>query len=258
MTEQSTRTSTTLVLFISISVVPCFVHGAHPLITEDTGTQGIGRSQLELTVEREVDKEEGIRAVDSATNAVFSYGVTDQVDVILTLPYLWSRLEASGAPISDRGTGDFGVDTKWRFREGQALSLAIKTGFTVPSGDENRGFGAGEPTYSVSLIATYDPPPWAVNFHVSRIENDNDLGERTDLWHVSAGGWRQIGETLRLVLDTGATTNTDTSTNKSIGVAILGLIYSPSDAIDLDFGIKWGVTRPAPDYALLGGVTLRF
>lgn len=258
MTEQLTRTSAALALFICISIVPRLVHGAHPLITEDTGTQGIGHSQLELTVEREVDKEDGTRAVNTATNAVFSYGVTDQIDVILTLPYLWSRLEEPGASVSDRGSGDFGVDTKWRYREGGALSLAVKAGFTVSSGDENRGFGAGEPTYNVSLIATYDPPPWAINFHVSRIENDNDIGERTDLWHVSVGGWRQIDETLRLVLDTGVTTNTDTSTNKSIGVAILGFIYSPSSSIDLDFGIKWGVTRSAPDYALLGGVTLRF
>lgn len=36
------------------------VHGAHPLIIEDTGTQGLGRNQIELTLERTRDDEHGV------------------------------------------------------------------------------------------------------------------------------------------------------------------------------------------------------
>jgi hypothetical protein len=57
-------------------------HAAHPLITEDTGTQGAGAFQLELTGERARDDDLApgvLRAFRRA--AVLSYGVADTADL---------------------------------------------------------------------------------------------------------------------------------------------------------------------------------
>jgi len=52
-------------------------YGAHPLNTEDTGTQGAGGWQLELNGER--SREAGVRGAQAA--ALLSYGFIDTVDL---------------------------------------------------------------------------------------------------------------------------------------------------------------------------------
>ena len=42
---------TTAISFIVVALFPVLAQAAHPLITEDTGTQGRGKFQLELTAE---------------------------------------------------------------------------------------------------------------------------------------------------------------------------------------------------------------
>ena len=37
-----------------------------------------------------------------------------------------------------------------------------------------------------------------------------------------------------------------------------GLIYSVTDKLDLDLGVKGGLTKPTTDLTLLTGVTVRF
>ena len=53
--------------------------GAHPLITEDTGTQGKGGWQLEINGER--NKDDGVRGAQAA--ATLSYGFIDSADLQL-------------------------------------------------------------------------------------------------------------------------------------------------------------------------------
>ncbi|HAK89261.1 MAG TPA: transporter, partial [Nitrospiraceae bacterium] len=72
---------------------------AHPLITDDTGTQGKGKFQLEVnsefTKEKEQqynsdeDKWETKKETGGELATVLSYGITDNVDIVLGLPYQW-------------------------------------------------------------------------------------------------------------------------------------------------------------------------
>ena len=107
-------------------------------------------------------------------------------------------------------------------------------------------------------MATLDPPPWTFNFHVGRVENRNTLGDREGLWHASVGGWRQLGDKTKVVFDVGAITNADPTAARELGFFIVGLIYSFTDNLDLDLGIKTGVTDPEVDYAVLTGLAFRF
>ena len=61
---------------------------AHPLLTEDTGTQGLGNAQLELMVDSIRDRPPGVTVREQVTTAVFSYGVRDDVDLQLGLPHV--------------------------------------------------------------------------------------------------------------------------------------------------------------------------
>lgn len=240
------------------ALCPGFARAAHPLITEDTGTQGQGRFQLELTTERGYKDEDYAAEHERQSAATFSYGARDNMDIIFGLPYQRISSDASGDIETNNGISDAGLDIKWRFLAKDNLSMALKPGVTFPTGDETEGLGSGKAAYSLYLVTSLEPRPWAFHLHLGYLHHRNIADERESIWHASVGGWREFGEKLKIVGDIGVNTNTDKSSNTEPAFLILGVICSITDDFDLDAGIKKGLTNPETDYALLGGVTFRF
>ena len=230
---------------------------AHPLITEDTGTQDQGRFQLELTTEHGYNDEDYAVEHDRNMTATFSWGARDNLDVIMTLPYQRVSSDASGDIETHSGRSDIGLDLKWRFFEKDDLSMALKPGVTFSTGDETVGLGAGKSAYSLYLVTSYESKPWAFHLHVGHLHNGNVADEREDIWHVSFGGWREVGK-LKIVGDIGTDANTDKEAGTDPAFMIVGVIYSVTDDFDLDAGIKKGLTNPETDYTLLAGAAFRF
>ena len=70
-------------LLIALTLLPAtLAFAAHPLITEDTGTQGQGNRQLELTLEYGHDEAADAEEDAADLAAVFSYGLRDNLDLI--------------------------------------------------------------------------------------------------------------------------------------------------------------------------------
>lgn len=67
-----------------------------------------------------------------------------------------------------------------------------------------------------------------------------------------------FGKKLKFIWDVGNDTNPDQSSDKDIRFAILGFIYSPTEDVDVDFGVKWGVTTPETDRTLFAGIAVRW
>lgn len=252
------RTHKTPLLLMMVALFPGIAQAAHPLITEDTGTQGNGRFQLELTTEHGYEDEVYTNRHTRTSTVTLSYGAHDNLDAIVTLPFQHAGSETNGDIDTHNGLSDAGFDIKWRFLEKDILSLAFKPGVTFPTGDEAVGLGSGKSGYSLYFITSYEPAPWALHLHFGYRRHRNIADERQNIRHISLGGWREFGKELKIVGDVGTSTSTDKSSNTDPAFAILGLIYSPRENIDLDFGVKRGVTGPETDYTLLGGVTLRF
>ncbi|GAB4512201.1 MAG: transporter [Sulfuricaulis sp.] len=245
-------------LFIVCVLFPLAVRAAHPLITEDTGTQGKGHFQLELTTEYGHRDEDFAAEHERLFAATFSHGLHDAVDIIFAAPYQRISSDTSGSIETHSGISDAGLDIKWRFFEKDNFSLALKPGITFPTGNEAVGLGSGKSAYSLYLITTLEPRPWAFHLHLGYRHNRNIADERENIWHASFGGWREFGEKLKIVGDIGANTNTDKSSNTETVFLIAGMIYAINQGFDLDIGIKKGLTNPETDYTLLGGITLRF
>lgn len=232
---------------------------AHPLITDDTGTQGRGNVQIELTTEHGYEQEDGTRENTVSANAVFSYGVHDAADVILTLPHKRISSEAEdGSRSVVKGQGDIGLDVKWRFYEKDNLSFALKPGLTLPTGDEAKNLGSGRARHSLYLTASYDADPWEYHLHLGYIHNRNVLGQHESQRHVSVAVGRKLGERLKLVADYGTDTPVSQASSLNSEFLVLGAIYSLRKALDLDVGAKWGLTKPEVDFTWLAGVVLRF
>ena len=235
------------IVLLGAVAAPAFA--AHPFITEDTGTQGAGRWQLEANGERNRDREEDETVRGSALGAVLSYGFIENADLQAGIPWQDNGI--------DKGRGDAAIDVKWRFRESGPLSFGLKPGITLPTGDDDRGLGAGRVTWGALGILSYDTEAWAVHSHVGYRRNRNTQEQRENLKHFSVLGMYKPFDALRLGLDLSFDTNPDPGSDKTVRQTVLGAIYSLTKDFDLDIGYRRG-NDPAIDRAFMAGVTLRW
>lgn len=236
---------------------------AHPLITDDTGTQGEGNFQLELTGQYDRDKENvggvSIKATGIETAAALSYGMADHIDLVLSLPYLWGREKENGSLVyQENGIGDAGLAAKIKVFEKEGFSLAVKPGFSLPTGNEDKRLGSGKLGGQVFLIASEETGPWAFHANLGYIRNENDADERENIWHASVAAAWEIVKDLSLVANIGVERNPDGEADDDPAFLIGGIIYSIAENLDIDLGVKYGLTDSEADISALAGLAFRF
>ena len=233
-------------------------YAAHPLVIDDTGTQGKGKFQFEINSEYGHDEEGGVTEKAFEVSAVLSYGIIDNLDIVFAVPYQHIKLEDSGISFSEGGLSDISLEIKWRFYENNGLSLALKPGITFPTGDEEKGLGIGKATYGVFFIGTKTMEPWAFHLNIGYSRNENNADEREDIWHASAAVEYEAAKDLKVVANIGTETNPDRSSSTNPAFILGGIIYAVSENISIDFGLKAGLNSAETDYALLAGIAMRF
>jgi hypothetical protein len=241
---------------------------AHPLITDDTGTQGKGRFLLEVNSEFIYDKEseEGVTTKETGGEiaTLFSYGITDSIDIVLGLPYQWFKMKVDREVVSkEAGFSDSSVELKWRFFEKDGLSFALKPGIIFPTGNEEKGLGNGRLSFALTSITTLEIDSWTIDLNLGYGRNEYDLQEdidanRKDIWHVSLAGEIEVIKDLKAVANVGIERNSEKESNRHPAFILGGIIYSILENFDIDFGIKRGLNKPETDYAILAGIALRF
>lgn len=253
--------TTSLAALLSLpfaGALPLAALAAHPLITEDTGTQGAGNYQLELTYDSNHLEDASSKTREESFNAVFSIGVVDNLDFIVALPYE-KVTEKSGTRTRASGVGDAEIAVKWRFYDEEALSLALRPGLGLPTGNEDEGLSSEHLVPSLFAVMTYAPDPWSFHLHLGYTRNFHDgPDERDHIYHASVAAEYSLSDTLLLVGDASTESNADRSGPASAGSMVLGLIYSPHPDIDIDLGYRIGLADAAPDHAWLAGLALRF
>jgi len=235
---------------------------AHPLITDDTGTQGKGKFQLEATGTWLTDQEdtggEGVREIGSFAALVFAAGVSETLDLMVGVPYVWTETKETGQTTKDDGISDTVIEAKWRFYDKEKFSMAIKPGILLPTGDEEQGRGTGHVGYTAFLISTFETEPLAFDANIGYLYLENRLEERVNLWFASLATRFAVSEQWTIVGEIGATRNADPDYNSHPAFAQAGLIYSPSAKLDLSLGLLAGLNDAEVDQAVRVGVTIRF
>lgn len=240
-----------LILYLS----PAYAY--HPLITDDTGTQGKGRYQYEFQLEYGYDKEEGIKSKELSVNNTLTYGLTDNLDIGIGAPYIYWK-EEDGESIHESGFSDIELGLKYRFYEFKGFNAALKPSITIPSGDEKRGLGSGRVTGRLFLILDKEFEDFTLFFNAGYIRNENRIDERKNLWHLSLAGEYRIKEELKIVGNIGMEKAPDRTSDKEPAFLIAGAVYSLSEVFDLSGGVKTGLTTPETDLSFMAGSTLRF
>lgn len=245
---------------IALFIVLCWSGAAfanHPLITDDTITQGRGNFEFELYGESSHQNKDGVVEDATGITAMLTYGINDQTDVILGVPYSYLRQEDS-VTNTEYGVSNTALALKWRFYEKGGLSLALKPGVTLPTGNDEKGLGSGRATYSIFFIATEIIAPWMIHLNLGYKRNENKVDEREDLWHASLAGEMKISKNLKAVANIGVETNPDRASSINPVFIIGGIIYSIRENLDIDFGLKSWLNSLDTDYSILAGLTWRF
>ena len=225
------------------SLVVCFVmffagtaNAMHPLITDDAGTQGKGKFQLEVNGEYGQDKDNGVTTNTTQIVSTLSYGISDPIDIVLSVPYLHVKVKDVGT-VSDDGISDITLEAKWRLYEHEGLSFALKPGLTFPTGDDEKGLGAGRATYHLFFITSKELKPWAFHLNLGYIRNENKIDERKNLWHASLATTIEVVKDLKVVGNIGIERDTERNSNSDPAFILGGLVYSISENFDIDFGV---------------------
>ena len=227
---------------------------AHPLLTEDTATQGAGKSELELG--NAWARDGGGRAYEFGPQ--FSYGVLPNLDGIVRPTWIALRTAGDGATTA-RGAGDTAVGVKWRFYEAGAVSVATRAGIDAPTGDAARRLGAGKATYHVLAAVSVDAAPLALHSNLGYARARADAINRRDLFHASTAAVMSIDSGWQLlVYDIAVDTNPVRAQSTPPGIVRIGAIYTVRPGCDVDFGYQARLNHAAPARVLLAGLTLRW
>lgn len=224
----------------------------HPLISEDTGFLGKDVRQAELGFEHAVSKE-GPDVYSNTGSAELSYGLFDKVDILLSAP--WQGWNSHG--VSESGLGDVALETKFPVGDKAGWTLALKPGFSLPAGDEAKSLGAGKGGVWLYGIAGRVAGPWHLYLNAGYLLNRNSVDEEENIFKASAAAALEVAPGLMVSGDLAAETNPDKDSSTPPASGVLGLIWSPYPTLDLDAGLKLGLTEPADDVGLLLGITLR-
>ncbi|QEM70096.1 transporter [Geobacter sp. FeAm09] len=242
-----------------------------PLVTDDTGTVEPGHAEVELNGGYAYDKESG-NGIATRREAFdgemkITTGITKDLGVSLAVPYLFSeRVREDGqlAGTND-GFGDMTLELKYRFFEHEGLSLAIKPAILLPTGKYSTGLSDGRWGFGGALIATREFAEGKYLLHANlgyehhgfRTDIQRDEN-RSDLWSGSLAGEAQVMKGLTLVADLGLSTAQDKATSELCSYGLVGARYEVLPFLDVDAGVKVGLTAPEDDLALLYGVVLKF
>ncbi len=235
--------------------------GAYPLVTDDTATQGTRKFQLEVKGEFSNNQQtiHGVttRETLSTLTQTLSCGISDNLDITIALPWQWNSMQDNDITrISENGVSDVTFELKWRpLTSEDGISLAVKPVVSIPTGDSKRGFGRGKLSEGVAAIATHQGRLGALHCNLGYTHNPNINEESSNnIWHISFATELNLSSNLRSVIDFGMD-RTETRVAITHPAYFLGgFIYSVSDHLDLDLGLKNEQTRST----LLAGITTRF
>ena len=242
------------------------VYANHPLITDDSDTQGKGHLQVEVNGECSTNNLNAQKKNSVQIAEILSYGITDNLDLQLTLPHQWQSIEQNGITLADTSEfDDMRTELKWRFFDpgDQAFTLALKPGLSIPTGNEQNGAGSGKLSTALTLIATHKGALGTLHCNFGYRCNafqdkEKQNAARQNIWQASLASELNTAAKLRTVLNIGIESNDAKDSDTHPAVLLGGVIYSISENLAIDLGLKGGLNSAAPDTTMLAGLTAHF
>lgn len=233
---------------------PLSAWAAHPLTTDDPGTQGDGGWQYELNTERAARQADVGRAWTLGT--ALTRGIGERTDVYLGLPYTLLSSKPAGTSAGS-GFGDTETGIKYRFYEDGPYQLAVRTFVTWPTGAESRGLGTGRLGAGAVLIGQVQLGALSWIGNLGQSWTPNRQGDRSSVWQASSAVLYRLAPAWQLVGEIGLQRN-GTPGGTAPAHVLAGAIWSPSKTVDLDLGYRRGLNQATYRQSLMAGMTLHW
>jgi hypothetical protein len=238
-------------LALALALAAPAAFAAHPLQTEDTGTQGASNVEIENGLSR--------ARFDATTLTTYqpqlSVGLATTVDAIVQPSLVW--LHAPPAA-SVSGLGDTNVDAKWRFWGSDPWSFAIRAGIAAPTSEHGLGLRHGEVSEHALLVATWDDTPTTVHANVGFTRLPHAAGTRETVAHLSAALMQALNEHVILTVDGELDQDPDPARHAWPGSLLAGAIWTARPGLDLDVGYQRSIDARPVNRQWMAGLTYRF
>ncbi len=225
-----------------------------PLATEDAGVAGRHRTEAEASSQFVVWPD-GTR--EGQFLAVGIVGLTERIEVSLELPYLLHDSQREGVA---SGLGDLQIGGKLSLA-GEVPpfpALALRGTVKTATADAGDGLGSGGTDYQ--LLAVASKPTGPVSCHamggVTLVEIEGGKTEPAIPYGVAAD-WR-VHERLHLVTEVAGHRHPDKGFGQDPALLSVGMILPMGSMVSVDAAVGTGLTKHAPDVALVLGATIFF
>lgn len=267
--------TTTIALSLSMIIAGSALAGP-PLATDDTGTVEVGKLEIELNGSYSDDSETAFgvttRCNRSDAELKVATGLYNNLGISVALPYnINERIREDDRLIGrSDGLGDMTIELKYTIAELAGISFAtkpavIKPAVIIPTGKYSAGLSEGRWQFGGTLIATreFEEGRYALHANLGYRHHNYRTAElrestRSDIWSGSLAGEMEVAKGLFAVADFGLATTADRSTRQLSTCALTGVRYEINDHLNLNAGVKFGLTRPEDDLTVLYGIVLKY
>ena len=238
-----------LFFLVGCEVTPSAATAQRPTFSSDTATTAVNTFELEAGVA--IDPRDQF---DSPTT--LKYGLSEESELSLS----WSPHQWVEAPGSDgRGGGDAVIATRHRFFEEVAsgYSAALQLATKLPTGSERDGLSSGELDFFAAGIATAGLDQATVTAFYQLGFLGETAGSDFDIEHGIALGAATPAFDNVSIFGELATVLAHEQDREEV-FTTLGLSYALDDSFVLDAAVVVGLSRDAPDFQLVFGITKNF
>ena len=234
-----------------------------PLETDDAGTVDVGAFEIGISGSYMSDKEGTAKATSHDAELSLGTGIYKNLGISIALPYNMSTREKDSGVLvgKDDGFGDMSVDIKYAFAEVSGVNLAIRPGVVLPTGKSS--MTEDHVQLTTALIATKEFNDGAYAMHANlgyeyHTYKDSNDGMRRNLWSASLAGEAELAKGFIAVADFGLASNEDKTSNDLPTYALAGARYEINDNLEVNAGVKLGLTKQEDDISVLYGLLLKF
>ncbi|MEW6377600.1 MAG: transporter, partial [Thermodesulfobacteriota bacterium] len=240
-------------LALALTLTSTTTFAARPLSTDDAGTVEKGKFQLEAGFEALRQDNHDRELSPSMT---LTYGLLESTDLGIGGGYLFVH-PREGKKKNGFADTELKVKYRWLNEKGWRPALATTGTLKIPTASDSKGLGSGQADFGINLIAAKNiGKRWALHLNlgytfIGEDRVDNELSYSVAGQYIISDKWVLVGEI-------GGVNNLNGRKGDDPLSGLIGTYYLITENIVWDVGVEIGMSKAAPDFRFITGLTLFF
>lgn len=241
-----------LIAVCCLAPAAAFAGQQHPLVSDTAEVVAPSKFEAETAVEYHSSDAYSAFVIQETVTG----GIIPKLDAFIALPFTSYKPDFPGAS-RESGLGDITIGAKYNFMNIEKTALSVKPFIVLPVGDDKKGLGYGGVGLGANLIATLELDK-KISFDGNlMLQYQDTSGDSFNEFGAAVAGKFQATNELKAVAEI-ALSKTDQTGSKTDAFLTAGAIFAAQKNLDVDCGVRLGLSDTAEDFALLVGATYKF